>query len=139
MGLLSWLLVQSRYVANTDAGPQRNQKHRKKSHLSHTQLESQEKLTVGLSSLLLVKDSEYAPREVSEGELVHISDENGGNEQAENVPRIGSTQKFHIKRNWAMSHNVSGTRIKCQLTPILNMTVSVGRRKAAHATPEAVP
>ena len=66
---------------------------------------------MGLSSLLLAHDSEYAAREVSEYELVNISDESGGNEQAENVPRIGNAQKFHIKRNWAMCHNISGTRI----------------------------
>ena len=57
---------------------------------------------MGLSSLLLAQDSEYAAREVSEDELVNISDERGGNEQAENVPRIGNAQKFHITRNWAM-------------------------------------
>lgn len=133
MGLLSRLPVQSWYVANADASPKRNQKHRKKAHLSHTQLESQEKSTVGLSSaLLLVQASEYAPREVSEGELAHISDENGGI-----VSRLKMSQGLevhknsHIKRNWAMSHNVSGTRIKCQLTPILNMTVSVGRESCS--------
>ena len=66
---------------------------------------------MGLSSLLLAQDSEYAAREVSKDELVNISDERGGNEQAENVPRIGNAQKFHITRNWAMCHNFSGTRI----------------------------
>lgn len=96
---------------------------------------------MGQLSLLLVQDSEYAAREVSEDKFVNISDESGGNEQDENVPRIGTAQKFHIKRNWAMSHNINGIRIKCQLTPVPNMTVSIGQRhrKAAHPTSEAVP
>ncbi|KAI4550443.1 hypothetical protein MJT46_018608 [Ovis ammon polii x Ovis aries] len=73
--LLEWLtyicsltdeVASPEYVANADASPKRNQKHRKKAHLSHTQLELQEKSTVGPSSLLLVQASEYAPREVSE-------------------------------------------------------------------------
>lgn len=40
-----------------------------------------------------------------------------------------------------MSHNINGIRIKCQLTPVPNMTVSIGQRhrKAAHPTSEAVP
>ena len=54
---------------------------------------------MGRSSLLLVQDSEYAAREVSEDKFVNISDESGGNEQDENVSRIGTAQKFHIKRN----------------------------------------
>ena len=85
---------------------------------------------MGRSSLLLVQDSEYAAREVSEDKFVNISDESGGNEQDENVSRIGTAQKFHIKRNWAMSHNISGIRIKCQLTPIPNMTVRTETQKS---------
>lgn len=128
-------------MGNTAKAQEIKPKTPSESNLNHTYVESQEKSTVGRSSLLLVQDSEYAAREVSEDKFVNISDESGGNEQDENVSRIGTAQKFHIKRNWAMSHNTNGIRIKYQLTPIPNMTVSVGQRhrKAAHPTSEAIP